>query len=59
MRPTAVVQVEFESPAESVFDAWLRNGPEITSRFGVVLFLGPTARDPTAQSEGLGRSLPI
>ena len=30
--------------------------PEITSRFGMVLVFGPTARDPTAQSEGLGRS---
>ena len=24
MRPVAVVEVEFESPAESVFDAWIQ-----------------------------------
>ena len=24
MRPTAVVQAKFESPAESVFDAWIQ-----------------------------------
>ena len=25
MRPVAVVEVEFESPAESVFDAWIQS----------------------------------
>ena len=37
MRPTAVVQVEFESPAESVFDAWIQ--PECIARwmFGIAI----------------------
>ena len=37
----------------------LRNGQKVTSQFGMVLVFGPTARDSTAQSEGLGSSLQI